>query len=167
MGRPKGSKNGIVKRRSSGIYVYYKFMVVQETWKKLKNTPLIKDNKISHLEFKRIIATLSWGIMEEVLINPQGFIIPCNLGYFQVIGIKKQSAPSERSMFLYAITDNYHYTIRHYFKNQKKTKNQEFYTFRISSNAKKLISRRIKTDDFFHYYKFKTRKEFRKTLKYI
>lgn len=142
------------KSKTKGTYKEYKYMTMQETWHKIKETPEIKD-RVTYADYKKIMRDLTLLVLEEVLINPQGFQLPNRLGVLQMIGLK---LPDNNPVPLdvLAITDGYSYKIRHLTTRYIKVQYQEYYHYFLSDLATKLIKRRVRKDDFFHLLKFRS-----------
>lgn len=149
--KPKKPRKSFTK----GTYKEYKYMTMQETWHKIKETPEIK-GKINYAEYKKIMRDLTLLVLEEVLINPQGFQLPNRLGVLQMIGLAVPQNNTPIGMDVLAITDGYSYKIRHLTTRYIKVQYQEYYFYYLSDLATKLIKRRVRKDDFFHLLKFRS-----------
>jgi len=149
-------KNKKVKKPK--VYKEFKYMTVQEIWARLKNEEPLK-GKVDYFVFRKIISDLTYAILEEVFINPQGFSLPNRLGLLQMVGIKRKCKSLHIDYSLLAHTDGYNYKIRHLYGRSTKSLYLELYRFVENDMVKKTIVRRIKQDDFFHYFKFESFKE--------
>jgi len=145
------------KSRTKGTYKEYKYMTMQETWHKLKEDPITKD-KVNYNLYKKIMNTLNKEVLEEVLMNPLGFQLPEKMGLLQMAGLKRQEVGPNTDMGLLARTDGYNYTVRH-LMGSTSIHNLAYYNFKLSTIAQRLITRRIRKDDFFHLQKFNSRIE--------
>jgi hypothetical protein len=158
MAKKEKKEKKVKKSTTKGTYKEYKYMTMQETWHKIKDNPVMKD-KVNYGLYKKIMNTLSTEILEEVLMNPMGFQLPEHLGMFQMIGLKRPSVGPYTDLGLLAQTDGYNYTIRHLKGSHTRIHNLVYYNFTLSDLAFKLVTRRIRKDDFFHLQKFNSRKQ--------
>ena len=137
-------------------YNEFKITVAHEAWRRCN--PELK--KMGYWKFRRIIQSLGNHVIEEILTNNEGVILPYGLGQFQIVGVKKTTRGKRRRKMELFRTDNVYYKLRWNNSNAKKYLPHALYFKACSTRIlRDELVKRIKKDQFYQWTVFNTSKE--------
>lgn len=136
-----------------GTYLKYKRIVSIETWQ-VYHAKYPKG--LNYWTFRKLLSDITDLMVEEIINNPLGFVLPHKFGVIRMIGFKMNSTGGTRKLrkIEFARTNNYIYQmvwLRHKYK--VRVKYLELFNFSTARLIRSYITQCIREDKFYNWMK--------------
>ena len=140
--------------KNNGDYLKYKIIISHETWREIESKyPNHKELGLDYWTIRKILSSFMDLILDEVLTNPLGFVLPYESGCLRMIGVPIKNISKQAKSYKkieYARTGNIMYQMRWLLTNAK-VKNNKFYKTKTPILIAKKIIEQIRNDNFFNW----------------
>lgn len=140
--------------KNNGDYLRYKITISHDVWKEVQSKYSNHDDVgLDYWTVRKILSSFMDLVLEEVLTNPLGFVLPFQSGCLRMVGVpiaKMSKLAKQNKKIDYARTGNTLYQMAWLLRNAK-VKYHKFYRIQTPILVRKRITKEIREDKFFNW----------------